>query len=112
MILHEIVVHKPPPVPAKPHKHITHKLKEKYKGIQGTEDHKRFIHRRAVRDCHFERGEQVIYRRNGYKIVDIYGEDDFRFVNWTGLAPNFIEIVDGFGEIQLVNPGSLKRNRN
>ena len=86
-------------------------LKERYTGQHGTQEHKRFIHRRALRDNKFDKGDKVIYRRNLYEITDIYQINDFEYINWTGLAPNFIEIMDSHGELQLVNPGSLKRPR-
>ncbi len=112
MILHAINKYKAaePPPSSKP-KHITHLLKEKYTGQHGTTDHRKFIHRRALRENRFDKGDKVIYRRNLYEITDIYGENDFEYINWSGLAPNFIEIMDDLGEVQLVNQGSLKRSR-
>lgn len=111
MILHQITKYHPPQSNPKKPQHISTILKNKYKGVHGTDDHKKFILERAVRDCKFEKGETVLYKRNTWKITDIYGLDDFRYVSWDGLSPCFVEIMDDYGEIQLVNSGMLKRRR-
>ena len=113
MIVHRIEIHKPP-APSEPTgkpKHITHLLKQKFNGKHGTTDHRKFIHKRAVAECPFSKGDKVLLRKNVYEVTDIYGEKDFEYITWNGLAPEFVEIMDDYGEIKLANPGSLKKYR-
>jgi len=116
LILHEIKKYHPPPPSRKKNskpKHITLASSNKYAGTHGTIDHKRFIHQRSLRENTFEKFENVIYKREVWNISDIYGADDFEYISWDGLSPQYIEIVRACdGLLELVNPGQLKRQRN
>lgn len=105
MITHHIIKHK---VVVKRHK-LQKVNKERFVGKHGTNDHRLFILRRAVNDCPFDLHETVLYKRNRYFVSNIYGDDDFDWLEWDGLAPKFIEICDASGVFFYVNSGQLKK---
>lgn len=109
MITHTIVKYKPKvPVPKKE----TQLQRPNFHGKIGSLEHKRHILERAITNCKLEKGDIVLYKKNGYSISDIYTVNDLEYINWVGLSPQFVELVSLHdGELILVNPGECKRDR-
>ena len=109
MIVHTIIVHKqriPAAEVAKKNKH----QREQFQGKKGSEEHKFFIFKRALTNNPFEKWDTVVYRGKSYLINDIYDESMYRFVEWNGLAPLILEIMElDSGEIKCVNPGNVRK---
>lgn len=78
-------------------------------GTQGTDEHRRYLLKRAIHTSPFRLYDQVVYRRNTYTISEIYS--DFELVSWVGLSPKFIELTNIQNEYQYVNPGDIKKAR-
>ena len=107
MIVHSIQVHQ------RPIKKIIHgpdkKEYPRFEGIQGTEEHRRYLHKRGLHFNTFDLYDEVIYRKKKYIITDILQQ--FEFVSWVGLSPKFLELSAADNDYAYVNPGDIKKSR-
>ena len=109
MLTHKIVVQN---VPTRKESIVTkkkHSKRDRFEGVLGSHEHKMYILARAFKDCKFEVKDKVKYKGQIWEISQIYDEDYFDYIDWNGLAPLFIELWRADGEMQMVNPGTLKR---
>jgi hypothetical protein len=110
MLTHSIEVHKPLYVEKVRH---AQQPTRRWKGREGTEDHKEFIFNRARGDCKFEEAEVVLYKRNPCLIMNILENMDQMGMEWDGLKPKFIECwLEGTDKFFMAHPSDLKRPRN
>jgi hypothetical protein len=86
----------------------------RWKGKEGTDDHKRFIFQRAYSNCHWEEGDMALWKRNPVQILNILKDPDQQGVEWKGLSPQFVEVwlptaptLDE--EFFMVHPSDLKK---
>lgn len=105
MITHQINVH----VTVKHQHRKPVEPSGRFMGKHGTDEHKFFILRRAIANCDFKHGDTVMFRRNEYYVSDIYDDTNYIWLEWDGLSPKFIELINGDGEIIYVNPGQLTK---
>lgn len=104
MITHEISPHKALP----PLQRVT--PIGKFKGKQGSIEHKIFIFERARAYCPFSYGDQVRYNKTKSTgmVIDLY--EDFGYVEWEGLKPLFVEVFDYQSqELYVAHPSNLKK---
>ena len=84
--------------------------KPKFKGTQGSLSHKQFILERAYENCNFRLNDTVVYRKQEYIINCIYGVEEINWIDWVGLSPQFIELVEQSSNTYVyVNPGMLRK---
>lgn len=109
MITHSITRHVRPvkEVVASPFKNK--KDYPRFIGQQGTEDHRRYLLKRALFQNPFSIYDEVIYRKKTYLVTAII--EEFEYVSWVGLSPKFIELNDISNDYYYVNPGDIKKSR-
>lgn len=77
--------------------HLPQTSGHKPRMLAGSEDHKRVIFSSGLKYNDWQMGDMVIVttgvdgRPEGY-IIDILGQEQFHFVEWSGLKPKFIEV--------------------
>lgn len=107
MITHFIQVHQ------RPITKIIHGPKNKeyprFEGIQGTDEHRRYLHKRGLHFNQFDLYDEVVYRKKKYIISEIL--EQYEFVSWVGLSPKFLELTNAQGDFAYVNPGDIKKSR-
>lgn len=82
-----------------------------FRGIIGSEHHKRFIHQRVLSNCKLMEGEHVVYRGKVGIILDILDDNTFDKVEWNDLECKCVDVFFyADNSTELFHPSSLKRH--
>lgn len=83
---------------------------KKFSGEHGGDDHRKYIHQRALKGCNWEEGQFATMKRNRVQIMGI--EKDFDKVQWAGLSPLIVEVwIPGTDEFYVIHPNDLRKAR-
>jgi len=82
----------------------------KFKGKEGSLTHKQYILGRAYDNCNFKINDTVVFKKQEYIINCIYGPEEINWIDWVGLSPQFIELLDTSSNVYMyANPGMLRK---
>jgi hypothetical protein len=88
----------------------TKEKEDRYVGVFGTDEHKKFIHARALLKCKYEAGMPVKFRGASGVVLDVLDESAFDSVEWRGLECKFVHVFFyGTNTEVLFHPSELKK---